>query len=126
MKITSLQPNEVFVFGSNLAGRHGAGAARDARILFGAQHGVGEGMTGQCYALPTKDRRIQTLPLAQIQEYIRRFIAFAKANPDKKFLVTAVGCGYAGYTHAQIAPMFKAPPVNVALPEEFKKCIIQA
>jgi hypothetical protein len=118
-KITSLKPNEIFVFGSNLAGRHGAGAALLAVRQFGAKHGVGEGITGHCYALPTKDENIQTLPLREIACYVVEFLNYAASHPDLTFLVTKIGCGLAGYSFNEIAPMFRNAPKNVVLPVEF-------
>lgn len=119
-KIWKLAPNEIFVFGSNEAGIHGAGAALTAKQLFGAEQGKGVGMTGQCYAFPTKDKHIKTMPLDQIQWYAQRFNDYAGTQPDKMFLLTAVGCGLAGYKPEDIAPMFQRAPYNVVLPLEFK------
>lgn len=99
MKITpnniqSLKPSKVFVFGSNLAGIHGAGAAELAFTKFGARWGKGWGKTSnQSYAIPTKDKRIRTMPLAQIQPYVDEFIGYATLNPETEFLVTKIGCG---------------------------------
>ena len=117
-KIYSLEPNQIFVFGSNLAGRHGRGAAKDA-LKFGAVHGKGSGLHGQTYAIPTKDRNIKTLPLPHIQGSVDVFIGFASACPNLQFLVTEIGCGLAGYKPEQIAPMFANAPGNVVLPESF-------
>jgi len=119
--VTSLKPNEIFVFGSNLLGVHGAGAALLAYTEFGAAWGVGVGLTGNSYALPTKDRFIETLPLDVIRDYIFEFIAFARDNPHLHFLVTSVGCGLAGYTPRDIAPFFQEamPLLNVSLPLAF-------
>jgi hypothetical protein len=121
--ITELKPNEIFVFGSNLAGIHGAGAARLAHKVFGAEWGKGVGITDKCYALPTKDNDLWTLPLTRIQEYVIDFLDYAKENPDKTFLVTQVGCGLAGWTPEDIAPMFKVYTKNVILPKEFHEII---
>lgn len=110
--ITKLKPNEVFVFGSNLAGRHGAGAAWQASNLFGAEYGVAEGITGECYAIPTKDWNIQTLPLSAVEFYVKTFIEFARLNKHLTFIVTQIGCGLAGYAPKDIAPMFKNAPEN--------------
>lgn len=118
-RILRLEPGEVFVFGSNERGLHGAGAAALAKQRFGAEWGVGEGPTGRCYALPTKDMAIRTLPLAEIEHYAARFVAHATSQPGTRFLLTAVGCGLAGYTPAQIAPFFAAAPANVIFPPEF-------
>ncbi|HTU17552.1 MAG TPA: hypothetical protein VMG10_05765 [Gemmataceae bacterium] len=96
----------IFVFGSNLAGRHGKGAALYARQHHGAIYGQGVGLQGSSYAIPTKDEHIRTLPLERIAEYVEEFKALARAYPDLTFQVTAIGCGLAGYKPHQIAPMF--------------------
>lgn len=108
---------KIFVFGSNLAGRHGAGSALEAHKNWGAKYGIGHGLTGRAYAIPTKDVRLRTLPLDTIHDYVRTFLAFARANPHATFLVVKIGCGLAGYKEEQIAPMFKGAPDNVELPE---------
>lgn len=113
----------VFVFGSNLAGRHGKGAAEYARNVFGARMGVGEGPTGSAYALPTKDERIKTRKLAEIAVSAARFIDYAKAHPEIDFRMTPVGCGLAGYAHTHIAPLFLDAPANVLMPPEWKDLI---
>ena len=115
--ITRLEPNEVFVFGSNLAGMHGGGAARLAYEQFGAEWGVGVGPTGQCYAIPTMQGGVET-----IRPYVDDFIAYAKQHPDQVFLVTRIGCGIAGFTDSQIAPLFATAHdlPNVALPEGWR------
>lgn len=110
---------EIFVFGSNLAGRHGAGAAKYARLHYGARIGVGEGPTGLAYAIPTKNEKIRTRNLDDIRVSVDRFIQYAKANPHLTFKLTAIGCGLAGYTPDQIAPMFEGAPPNVRKPPEF-------
>lgn len=110
----------IFVFGSNLAGIHGAGAAKFAHIYRGAIYGQGIGMQGNSYAIPTKDKRIRTLPLNVIKEHVDDFIQFAKDNPELEFEVTRIGCGLAGYKDAQIAPMFEDAPSNCVLPEEWE------
>jgi hypothetical protein len=97
----------IFVFGSNLAGRHGRGAALYARAHFGARLGVGVGLTGQAYALPTKDAQLKTLPLDRIAEYVDAFIQTAASMPEMFFWLTPVGTGLAGYTHDDIAPLFQ-------------------
>lgn len=102
----------ILVFGSNLAGQHGAGAALYAAQRHAACYGVGEGPTGSAYALPTKDRNIRTLPLTDIREAVVRFLEYAWAHPELKFKVTRVGCGLAGYTDDDIAPMFDTVPPN--------------
>lgn len=116
---------EIFVFGSNLAGRHGAGAAKYAYDNHGAIYGVGVGLQGDSYGIPTKDQKIETLPLETIKIYVEQFIEFARLTPDLMFNVTAIGCGLAGYNPFQIAPMFSSASglSNVRLPEEFKKVL---
>lgn len=109
----------VFVFGSNLAGRHGKGAALDARLKHGAQLGVGEGRTGDAYAIPTKDAQLRTRPLEGVRASVETFKSYARANPDLAFQVTRVGCGLAGFTDDQIGPMFSNAPENCTLPGEW-------
>lgn len=119
-RIDILEDHEIFVFGSNLAGRHGGGAARAANIKFGAEWGVGVGITGQSYAIPTMQGGVET-----IKPYVDEFIRFAQANPGLKFLVTRIGCGIAGFKDEEIAPLFdKAMQVpNIYLPETFFKIL---
>ena len=117
--ITELTFNEIFVFGSNEAGVHGAGAALQAYRDFGAKRGVGNGPTGQCYAIPTKDHNIRTLPLSKIEVYVNQFLKYAREHKELLFLLTPIGCGLAGYTPEVIAYMFKDSPSNVVLPKEF-------
>ena len=114
--ITKLQPDEIFVFGSNLAGMHGGGAARLAYQKFGAVWGQGVGLQGQSYAIPTMQGGVET-----IQPYVDEFIEFAKQHPQLKFLVTEIGCGIAGFSPSEIAPLFEqAREVkNINLPERF-------
>lgn len=97
----------VFVFGSNLAGIHGAGAAAYAHTVMGAQWGVGEGRTGNAYALPTKDAQIHTLPLEAVRASIRRFCDHAREHPCDTFLVTPVGTGLAGLSYTFIFAAFR-------------------
>ena len=106
----------IFVFGSNLAGRHGKGAALAARTEHGAVYGQGVGLQGNAYAIPTKDERLRTLPLPVISMYVEDFRLFAIEHPELTFEVTRIGCGLAGYTDAQIGPMFINSPPNVVLP----------
>ena len=115
-RIDILEEHEIFVFGSNLAGRHGGGAARAANMKFGAEWGVGVGLTGQSYAIPTMQGGVET-----IKPYVEEFIRFAQANPELKFLVTRIGCGIAGFRDEEIAPLFhKALQIsNIYLPETF-------
>lgn len=114
--ITALQPDEIFVFGSNLAGMHGGGAARLAYQKFGAIWGQGVGLQGQSYAIPTMQGGVET-----IQPYVDEFIKFAKQHPQLKFLVTEIGCGIAGFSPSEIAPLFEqAKEVkNIYLSERF-------
>ena len=114
--IKSLKPNEVFVFGSNLAGMHGGGAARIAHLYFGAVMGNGDGIQGQSYAIPTMQGGVDT-----IRPYVDKFIAYAKQHPDQHFLVTRIGCGIAGFSPDEIAPLFveAASVENISLPKDF-------
>jgi hypothetical protein len=105
-------PNTIFVFGSNLSGIHGAGAAAYAANYFDAQWGVGEGLTGKSYALPTKGVNITFMPLTKVAGHIDRFLTFADEHPEMDFIVTCVGCGLAGFTHGEIAPMFRTASMN--------------
>lgn len=111
-----LKPNEIFVFGSNLAGAHGGGAARLAYERFGAIWGQGVGLQGQSYAIPTMQGGIET-----IKPYVDEFIRFAKQHPEQKFLVTKIGCGIAGFKVDEIAPLFyhAIDSENIVLPKEF-------
>lgn len=117
---------EIMVFGSNLAGVHGAGAARHALEQHGARYGQGMGLQGSSYALPTKDHRIRTLPLEEIQQHVRRFLAFTEIRRDLMFRVTRVGCGLAGYRDEQIAPLFREALElpNVRLPQGWRQLIL--
>ncbi len=115
-RITELKADEVFVFGSNLAGMHGAGAAWVAFQKFGAVMGCGVGLRGQSYAIPTMQGGVET-----IKPYVDEFIAFAKSHPDLFFYVTRIGCGIAGFRDREIAPLFKeaAGVDNICLPKSF-------
>lgn len=120
-KYKPCKPNEVFVFGSNLAGIHGGGAARDAFKEWGAIWGQGVGHQGNSYAIPTKNEQIQTLPLGTIAMHVYTFLKYAEHQPGLTFLVTKVGCGLAGYTEADIAPMFVGAPENCVLPAGWRR-----
>lgn len=109
----------IFVFGSNLAGRHGRGAALYARNHHGAIYGQGVGRQGDSYAIPTKDKFLHSLPLDEIYQHIADFLTYAREHPDLTFKVTPIGCGLAGFNPWEIAPGFKDSPENVALPAEF-------
>jgi hypothetical protein len=108
--------NQIFVFGSNLAGRHGKGAALTAYRKYGAIYGQGVGMQGSSFAIPTKDEQLNTLPVNKIEKHVNNFIKYAVLNPDLTFQVTRIGCGLAGYDDADIAPLFEDAPVNCILP----------
>lgn len=118
-RIATLGENEIFVFGSNIQGSHGGGAAWYAYKQFGAEWGVGEGLTGRTYALPTMEGP------ASIKKAVDNFIACAKKHPELTFLVTAVGCGIAGYRPNEVAPLFREATTleNVYLPEVFWKAL---
>ena len=111
----------IFVFGSNLAGRHGRGAAADALNLHGAIYGQGEGLQGNSYAIPTKDYEIKSRTLEEIKASVFTFMQFATEHPELQFNVTRVGCGLAGYTDEQIAPMFLLAPDNCFFSVECQK-----
>lgn len=114
--ITHLEENEIFVFGSNLKGMHGGGAARVALEKFGAVWGQGTGLQGNSYAIPTMHGGTDA-----IAPYVDEFIAFAREHKEMRFYVTRIGCGIAGFTVQEMAPLFKAAldEDNVYLPEDF-------
>ena len=118
--IDTLKDNEIFVFGSNLAGMHGGGAARVARLRFGAVLGNGVGIQGQSYAIPTMQGGVET-----IRPYVDDFIAYAQQHPSLHFLVTPIGCGIAGFEPEDIAPLFEGAKAvkNISLPESFWEVI---
>ena len=118
--ITELKPDEVFVFGSNLEGMHGGGAALVAFRQFGAVMGCGVGLRGQSYAIPTMQGGVET-----IKPYVDDFIAFASAHPELFFYVTRIGCGIAGFRDKEIAPLFgeAVGTHNICLPESFAKVL---
>ena len=119
-RIDTLEKNEIFVFGSNLAGQHIGGAAKAAHNKFGAKWGVGVGLTGQSYAIPTMQGGVET-----IKPYVDEFIEYAKEHQEMKFLVTRIGCGIAGFKDDEIAPLFKKATAvcNIYLPKEFYNVI---
>lgn len=121
-EITSLEEGQVFVFGSNLSGIHGGGAAKLALNEFGAKWGQATGMQGDTYAIPTKSEGIKrTLTVEEIKPHVDIFLEHAKNNPEQMFLVTEIGCGLAGHLHEDIAPLFKKAIGlgNVSLPLKF-------
>lgn len=111
-----MEHTECFVFGSNTAGIHGAGAAKEAWQKHGAKYGVGYGLSfdekGASFAIPTKDRHIQTLPTAAVKLFVDGFLAYAWSRPDLTFKITRIGCGLAGFKDEQIASMFDFAPTN--------------
>jgi O-acetyl-ADP-ribose deacetylase (regulator of RNase III) len=120
--ITELKENEIFVFGSNLQGMHGGGAARIAYEEFGAIWGQGVGLQGQSYGIPTMHGGVDV-----IKPYVDEFVNFAKSHPELKFLVTRIGCGIAGFTDEEIAPLFKdaIEIENIYLPKSFYYVIVK-
>jgi hypothetical protein len=119
-RITYLKENEIFVFGSNLGGMHGGGAARIAYDKFGAVWGEGVGHFGQTYAIPTMQGGVET-----IKPYVDDFVKFAAEHPELTFLVTRIGCGIAGFRDEEIAPLFKEciGMPNVLLPRSFHEVL---
>lgn len=114
----------IFVFGSNLSGHHGAGAALAAVNHYGAVHGIGQGLQGSSYALPTKDYDwSKSLSLEEVNWHVRQFLDFARSNPLLIFHVTRIGCGYAGFRDAQIAPLFKDAPTNCLFDSKWAKLL---
>jgi len=124
--ITELKANEIFVFGSNLRGRHGKGAAKQA-LTWGAKWGQASGLQGKTYGIPTKNASItRTLTVDEIRPYVEEFINFAQSNSNLIFLVTEIGCGLAGYKPKDIAPLFERAVglPNVYLPTRFLRKIL--
>lgn len=112
----NLLSNTVFVFGSNLAGKHIGRCAAFAAKHYNAEVGIGEGPTGQSYAVPTKDEHLDALPLADVQWHVEQLLAYARTQRDARFQVTRIGCGLAGFTDAQMAPLFKKTSDNLFIP----------
>ena len=109
-----MSARDIFVFGSNLSGRHGRGAALYARTHHSAVDGKGVGRHGNSYAIPTKDHALRPMPLEQIAHYVRQFIEFAAVHPELAFQVTRVGCGLAGYSDQQMVPLFGGARQRIA------------
>lgn len=123
----------VFVYGSNLEGRHGAGAAKAARTLYGARHGVASGLRGRSYGIPTKGTAFikangrtdfRQLTAEQIRLHVQTFLADARAMPSKRFMVTRIGCGLAGWPDEAIAPMFRDAPPNCSFADEWRPWVV--
>ena len=121
--MTNRYTKEMFVFGSNKAGRHGKGAALHARLHHGAIYGKGFAAQGNAYAIPTKGYYLERLSLKEIKEYVEGFLRFAHTYPNIRFTVTNIGCGLANYTPAQIAPFFRGAPDNCFFSPEFERII---
>lgn len=125
MKIFTAADNNgmnIFVFGSNEAGIHGAGAAAEAVRVWGAIPGIGYGRQGMAFGIPTKDYDVHTLPLTAIQDYVSDFLDYARSvTPQLRFLVTKIGCGLAGYLEEDIKPMFAGAPENCELPDGWRE-----
>lgn len=115
--ITHLEPNQFFVFGSNMLGSHGGGAAKQAVDDFGAEWGISEGLAGKSYAFPTLEREMTKRGIPALERSRDRFYATAKALPDYEFLLTKVGCGIAGYEEKEMKYLFKDAPSNIVKPE---------
>lgn len=113
----------IFVFGSNLAGRHGKGAALHAVKNCGAIYGQGKGRQGDSYAIPTKDRQLRVLDLQTIFTYVQEFIEYAKEHPHLTFQITNIGCGLVGYSPNDIAPMFRNAPSNCVMSKMFRSVL---
>lgn len=112
---------EIFVFGSNLAGRHGRGSALAAKRQWGAKYGVGVGPAGNSYAIPTKDKKLKVLSLSKISSYVTDFKLYAIAHPSLTFRVVKIGCGLAGFKEADIKPLFANAPDNCVLPKGWRE-----
>lgn len=118
--IQTLPENQVFVFGSNLAGNHHKGAAKIAYDYFGAMMGSGRGWAGQSFAIPTQNEHLQAMPIHQVEHYIHDFKIYTQNHPKFTYFVTAIGCGSTGFAVQDIAPLFKGISDNVILPIRFK------
>jgi hypothetical protein len=114
--ITALRPDEIIIVGTNTAGRHGAGAAKQAHDDFGLEDGVGEGLSGKTYAFPTLDENLNKRGHKDLMKSVRKLFAVASANPGKTFLLTKVGCGIAGYQEGYMRMLFRVAPDNIIKP----------
>lgn len=122
MTTTIHSSGKIFVFGSNLAGRHGKGAAKEA-MKYGAIYRVSRGRQGNTFAIPTKDCQLKTLPIRRIKFYVEEFLEYAQQHPEIEFYLTAVGTGLAGYRDEDIAPLFRGVSKNVEIPNQWKEYI---
>lgn len=113
---------DVFVYGSNFSGRHGLGAAKHA-LNFGAKYGIGVGLVGNSYGIPTKDGDLKVLSLGVIDRYVGDFLYHTLQNPERTYYLTAIGCGLAGYRHSDIAPLFRGC-VSCLFPIEWKPYLV--
>ena len=118
---TSAPSGWVFVFGSNLAGYHAGGAARAAADQFGAKWGVGEGPTGDAYAIPTMDKELAPRDLDDVSDSVQVFVMHAKSRSGQRFFVTRIGCGIAGFDDSEIAPLFRDAPDNCSFAEMWRQ-----
>ena len=116
-----MKQKQIFVFGSNLAGKHLAGAALEALLEHGAIEGRGTGLQGNSYAIPTKNQYLQTLPLMTIDRFIKQFIKFATVENQFEYKVTQIGCGFAGIMPIEIAPLFRGAPINCLFDTAWKE-----
>jgi len=117
--ITKLTPNQIFVFGSNTAGNHAGGAARQAAADFGAEDGVGEGLIGRSYAFPTLNGDLSKRSDQELTHSVELLYAACEEFPELEFLLTKVGCGIAGFTEEHMRSFFQNPPDNLILPEDW-------
>lgn len=123
MNISALKENEIFIFGSNLAGNHAGGAAKQAKEDFGAEDGVGEGLTGTCYAFPTLDKNMQKRTHEDLLLSVKKLYNTARKNLDMEFILTKVGCGIAGYDEQYMKDLFNGfanIPDNIVFPKDWK------
>jgi hypothetical protein len=116
-----LDEDTIWVFGSNLAGRHGAGAAKIALEMFGAMEGVGRGLVGHSYAIPTKSHPWHTLDIKEIEGHVVEFLTLAAWHDVRPFFITRIGCGLAGFSDSQIAPLFRGATPNCSFAEEWRQ-----
>ncbi len=113
-----MSTSDIFVFGSNEQGIHGKGAALYAVKKWGAIRGIGAGLQGRAYAIPTKSTPRRTLPIEKVGSYVRDFIEHARLHPENRYLLSKIGCGLAGFSEAEISPLFSDSPSNVFLINE--------